>query len=146
MTIDMVLNICFVLLIGNIFGVLAASNIGYVLAHIFALTGFILLRRDRPNWPRPIKLGTVWMPIAGVLAVWSRPHDRRLRLVPERRRRLRRHEGEGHRLLRARDLSCCSSSSRIVQDGSRSGWREDTPDAVPAPRAGAIDAELRVAT
>ena len=69
MTIDMVLNICFVLLIGNLFGVLAASNIGYVLAHFFAITGFILLRRDRPGWPRPINLAPMWVPVAYVLAV-----------------------------------------------------------------------------
>ena len=68
MTIDMVLNLCFVFLIGNLFGVLAASNIGYVLAHFFAITGFILLRRDRPNWPRPDGSGAVWVPIAYVLA------------------------------------------------------------------------------
>lgn len=70
MTVDMVVNILFVLLVGNIFGILAASNLGYVLAHMFALSGFILLRRDRPNWPRPIKLSGVWVPIAGILAVW----------------------------------------------------------------------------
>jgi amino acid transporter len=70
MSIDMIVNICFVLFIGNIFGVLAASNLGYVLAHMFALSGFVLLRRDRPNWPRPIKLGGIWTPIAGLLAVW----------------------------------------------------------------------------
>ena len=70
MTMDMLINICFVLFIGNIFGVLAASNLGYVLAHMFALSGFVLLRRDRPNWPRPIKLGGIWTPIAGILAVW----------------------------------------------------------------------------
>ena len=29
----------FVLFIGNIFGILAASNLGYVLAHMFALSG-----------------------------------------------------------------------------------------------------------
>ena len=56
MTVDMVVNILLVLFIGNIFGILAASNLGYVLAHMFALSGFVLLRRDRPNWPRPIKL------------------------------------------------------------------------------------------
>lgn len=71
MTVDMVVNILFVLLVGNIFGVLAASNLGYVLAHMFALSGYVLLRRDRPDWPRPIKLGAVWTPIAGILAVWS---------------------------------------------------------------------------
>ncbi len=70
MTVDMVVNILFVLLIGNIFGVLAASNLGYVLAHMFALSGFVLLRRDRPNWPRPIRLGAIWTPIAGLLAIW----------------------------------------------------------------------------
>jgi amino acid transporter len=70
MSVDMVVNILFVLLVGNIFGVLAASNLGYVLAHMFALSGFVLLRRDRPDWPRPIKLGPVWTPIAGILALW----------------------------------------------------------------------------
>ena len=67
MTGDMCLNILFVLFVGNIFGILAASNIGYVLAHVFALSAFILLRRDRPNWPRPIKLANYWTVIAGVL-------------------------------------------------------------------------------
>jgi uncharacterized membrane protein YdcZ (DUF606 family) len=34
---------------------------------VFALSGYILLRRDRPNWPRPIKLAPYWTWIAGVL-------------------------------------------------------------------------------
>lgn len=70
MTVDMVVNILFVLFVGNIFGILAASNLGYVLCHVFALTGFILLRKDRPEWPRPIKLPSFWVPIAGVLAAY----------------------------------------------------------------------------
>ena len=45
------------------------SNIGYVLCHVFALSAFLLLRRDRPNWPRPIKVGAIWLPIAAVLCV-----------------------------------------------------------------------------
>jgi amino acid transporter len=68
MTADMFVNILLVLFVGNIFGVLAASNLGYVLAHMFAISGFILLRKDRPNWPRPIHLSSIWVPIAGVLA------------------------------------------------------------------------------
>ena len=28
-----------------------------------ALSGFLLLRRDRPNWPRPIRLSNAWVPI-----------------------------------------------------------------------------------
>jgi len=67
MTCDMVINILFVLFVGNLFGILVASNIGYVLANMFAIGAFVLLRRDRPNWPRPIKLPGYWVPIAGVL-------------------------------------------------------------------------------
>jgi len=70
MTVDMVVNILFVLFIGNIFGVLAASNLGYVLAHMFALSGYVILRRTRPDWPRPIRLGSYWTPIAAILAIW----------------------------------------------------------------------------
>jgi amino acid transporter len=70
MTLDMIINILFVWFIGNILLILAASNLGYVLAHFFALTAFILLRRDRPDWPRPIRLPNYWVPIAGVLAAF----------------------------------------------------------------------------
>jgi amino acid transporter len=67
MTLDMGVNILFVLFVGNLFGILVASNIGYVLANAFAIAAFVLLRRDRPNWPRPIKLPSIWVPIAIVL-------------------------------------------------------------------------------
>jgi amino acid transporter len=67
MTLDMTINILFVLFVGNLFGILVASNIGYVLANMFAIFAFVLLRRDRPNWPRPIRLPNVWVPIALVL-------------------------------------------------------------------------------
>jgi amino acid transporter len=67
MTLDLVVNIALVLLIKSNLAILYMSNIGYVLAHVFALSGFLLLRRDRPNWPRPIKLGSGWIPIAAFL-------------------------------------------------------------------------------
>jgi amino acid transporter len=69
MSLDMTINILFVLFVGNLFGILVASNIGYVLANAFAIGAFVLLRRDRPNWPRPIKLPSYWVPIACVLFV-----------------------------------------------------------------------------
>jgi amino acid transporter len=69
MSLDMLINLLFVLFVGNIFGILAASNIGYVLAHVFAISAYILLRRDRPLWPRPIKLAPYWTWIAGALFV-----------------------------------------------------------------------------
>jgi hypothetical protein len=37
---------------------------------MFALSGYVILRRTRPDWPRPIKLGAIWTPIALILAVW----------------------------------------------------------------------------
>ena len=39
--------------------------------HVLALTGFLLLRRDRPDWPRPIKVSRAWVPIAAVLALFN---------------------------------------------------------------------------
>jgi L-asparagine transporter-like permease len=67
MFLDTVINILFVLFVGNLFGILVASNIGYVLANMFAIAAFVLLRRDRPNWPRPIRLPDYWVPIGVAL-------------------------------------------------------------------------------
>jgi amino acid transporter len=71
MTVDLVVNVLLVLFISSNLAILYLSNIGYVLAHVFALSGFLLLRRDRPNWPRPIKVGTPWLWIAAVLVVFN---------------------------------------------------------------------------
>ena len=68
MTLDVILNLFLHPYFGAPLDILAAGNLGYMLAHVFALTGFLLLRRDRPNWPRPIKLSAAWVPIAGALA------------------------------------------------------------------------------
>jgi amino acid transporter len=69
MTIDLVINLFLVFFVGNILGVLFASNVGYFVCIIFALAGFLLLRRDRPNANRPIRLRNIWLPIAGALIV-----------------------------------------------------------------------------
>jgi amino acid transporter len=71
MTVDLAVNVLLVLFIANNLAILYLSNIGYVLAHVFALSGFLLLRRDRPNWPRPIKLGPAWLWIAGALVIFN---------------------------------------------------------------------------
>ncbi|MDT7661538.1 MAG: hypothetical protein QOD04_1094 [Pseudonocardiales bacterium] len=68
MAVDAVMNIFLVVFFGSAIEILAAGNLGYMAAHFFALTGFLLLRRDRPLWPRPIKLSKAWLPIAGILA------------------------------------------------------------------------------
>ncbi len=68
MTVDMVINILLILFFHGVIAILAVSNIGYVLATVCALFGFVLLRKDRPNWPRPIKLAKPWVALAFVLA------------------------------------------------------------------------------
>lgn len=68
MTVDMIVNILLVLLVGNILAILVAGNLGYMSAHFFALTGFLLLRKDRPDWPRPIRLARPWVGVAALLA------------------------------------------------------------------------------
>jgi amino acid transporter len=68
MTLDMIINILLVLFVGNILAILVAGNLGYMSAHFFALTGFLLLRKDRPNWPRPIRMARPWLGIAALLA------------------------------------------------------------------------------
>ena len=69
MTLDALLNLFLITYFASAIEIIAAGNLGYMLAHVFALTGFLLLRKDRPNWPRPIKLSRIWLPIAGLLAL-----------------------------------------------------------------------------
>jgi amino acid transporter len=69
MLVDAVFNLTLLVVFDSTLAILAASNLGYVLAHIAALTGFILLRRDRPNAARPIRVSSLFVPIAGLLAL-----------------------------------------------------------------------------
>jgi amino acid transporter len=69
MTVDMIVNLCLLFFVGNVLAILVAGNLGYILAHFFALTAFILLRYDRPRWPRPIRLAPAWVWVAGILAL-----------------------------------------------------------------------------
>jgi amino acid transporter len=67
MTLDAILNILLITYFAGVLEILAVSNVGYVFATCTALSAFILLRRDRPNWPRPIRLPNFWVPLAGLL-------------------------------------------------------------------------------
>jgi amino acid transporter len=133
MTLDMVINVLFICFIGNIFGILAASNLGYVLAHMFALSGFVLLRRDRPLWPRPIKLASYWVPIAGLLSVWCLV----LTIVGFGwfQHAAGGYGGTKEKIIGVGVLAVSLLLflfRRVVQDGERPHLREDTPS-VPAP-------------
>ncbi len=67
MTVDLVFNLLVLFLVSNVAGIIFASNLGYLLCVVFALGGFLLLRATRPDAPRPIKLGRVWVPVAALL-------------------------------------------------------------------------------
>ena len=69
MTLDALMNIFLITYFASAIEIIAAGNLGYMLAHVFALVGFLLLRRDRPRWPRPIRLSAIWTPIAAFLAL-----------------------------------------------------------------------------
>ena len=67
MTVDALLNIFLITALAGVLEILAVSNIGYVFATCTALGGFLLLRKDRPDWPRPVRLSSMWIPLAAVL-------------------------------------------------------------------------------
>ncbi|KPG96027.1 hypothetical protein AEQ67_19080 [Pseudomonas sp. RIT-PI-q] len=67
----LVINMIVLFFVGNILGIIFASNISYILTVTLVLFGFVLLRKDRPNWPRPFKLGSHWIFIAVVLGVFN---------------------------------------------------------------------------
>jgi amino acid transporter len=69
MTVDMVLNILVVLVLNSTIAILAASNLGYILCHVFALSAVLLMRRDLADWPRPLRLSRLWLWMAGFLAL-----------------------------------------------------------------------------
>lgn len=67
MTMDLFVNLALIFFVATPLAILVAGNLGYMSAHFFAIAAFVLLRRDRPNWPRPIKLAKIWIPIAVII-------------------------------------------------------------------------------
>ncbi|MFF5363784.1 APC family permease [Streptomyces scabiei] len=64
LTLDGIINTAHVVLLSTPVAILLASNLGYMTALTLAVGAFVLLRRDRPHWPRPIRRGRVWVPVA----------------------------------------------------------------------------------
>ena len=67
-TVDLLLNLGLLFFVGSVLAIVAAGNLGYVSAHVFALVAFLLLRRDRPGWARPVRLGRPLVVAVGALA------------------------------------------------------------------------------
>jgi amino acid transporter len=126
MTVDLVVNCLLVLFISSNLAILYMSNIGYILAHLLAISGFLLLRKDRPNWPRPHKLAAVWVPIAAFMTALVAF----LLIVGALAPHL---NGYGTWTDFAIGVGVLIASvllfifRRVVQDGEKIHWREETP-------------------
>jgi len=75
MTLDALLNIFLLFTFASdaigALKILVLSNLGYVFCHVMAMSGFLLLRKDRPDWPRPIKVARPWVMVAVLLVVFD---------------------------------------------------------------------------
>jgi amino acid transporter len=126
MSMDLFVNIALVLVIKSNLAILYMSNIGYVLAHIFALSGFLLLRKDRPNWPRPIRLSSIWIAVAAFTCTLNVVFLVVGALAPKL-------NGYGTWVDFWIGIGVLLGSlvlfayRRIVQDGEGIHWREDVP-------------------
>jgi amino acid transporter len=127
MTVDLLVNVALVVFISSNLAILYMSNIGYILCHVFALSAFLLLRRDRPNWPRPIKVGAIWLPIAAALLALNAVFLLVGSLAPKL-------NGYGTWTDFAIGVGVLVASlvlfffRRIVQDGESIHWSEQTPE------------------
>jgi amino acid transporter len=70
-TVQLLINVALVLFVGNALAVIVAGNVGYVMAHLLAVSGFVMLRKDKPYLPRPIRLLPHWTAIAVALTVFD---------------------------------------------------------------------------
>ena len=133
MTVDALLNVLLISFFNNPIEIIAVSNIGYVFATCAALSGFLLLRKDRPSWPRPVhRVSGPGSAGAFLLTAHLRvPDRRRLHLL----RRVPRHRGL--RLRLGQDaLGAARAAARVralrrppdvVQDKEPIRWREEVP-------------------
>ncbi|GAB2714499.1 APC family permease [Arthrobacter bambusae] len=71
LTLDVLLNATVMVLVGAPVSILLASNLGYLLSIILGLSAFLLLRKDRPNWPRPIRRGRGWIAVVVILVAFN---------------------------------------------------------------------------
>lgn len=66
-----ILNIVLIIFIANPISILVAANLGYLLAILLALAGFLLLRRDHPELGRPFRAGRYAVPLAVTLVIYT---------------------------------------------------------------------------
>lgn len=67
--IALVLNVIVLTVLKTPLAIIVTGNLGYILTHLLAISGFLLLRRDRPDARRPIRLPGIFIPLAWLLVV-----------------------------------------------------------------------------
>ncbi|MCG2620782.1 APC family permease [Arthrobacter sp. I2-34] len=65
------MNIGLIVLVSNPISILVAANLGYLLAILLAVAGFLVLRRDHPGLARSFRAGAYAVPLAAVLTVYG---------------------------------------------------------------------------
>lgn len=70
LVVALVLNVLTLTFLQTPLAIIVTGNLGYILTHVLALSAFALLRRDRPDAPRPIRLPSFFVPLAWLLAAF----------------------------------------------------------------------------
>lgn len=65
----LVMNVVVLVVLQNPLAIIVTGNLGYILTHILAVSGFFLLRKDRPNAKRPVRLPNFFLPLSIALSV-----------------------------------------------------------------------------
>ncbi|MFJ6987435.1 MULTISPECIES: APC family permease [unclassified Streptomyces] len=69
LTVALVINVLVLVLLKSPLAIIVTGNLGYILTHLLAVTAFALLRKDRPDAVRPIRLPDFFVPLSYVLAL-----------------------------------------------------------------------------
>lgn len=125
--VDLAVNLLIVFLIGNTVAIVSASNLGYFICCGLSCWAYVLLRRDRPDWPRPYRLSRKWGAVAIVLGIF----DLVVAAVGISNPQLAGRGGLKETLIALVLLFVCVPLfllRRLWQDRDRAfAWREDTP-------------------
>ncbi len=65
----LILNIVVLVVLKSPLAIIVTGNLGYILTHIFAVSGFFMLRKDRPEAKRPIRLPNFFVPLSVILTI-----------------------------------------------------------------------------
>lgn len=70
LTVALVINVLALVFLKTPLAIVVTGNLGYILTHILAISGYAMLRKDRPDLARPIKLPGFFVPLAWLLAAF----------------------------------------------------------------------------